>query len=253
VVDDGGSATVSGEAWTLLGETRFGGILIVSDHASNVVPADIDLGIDPSLLDQHIAIDIGVREVGRLMAGQAGISAFQATVSRLVCDLNRDPHAPATVPIASDGHAIPGNDLDHGSRELRIARFHEPYHAALTELLDHVPQALVVSLHSFTPSLSSHPEEHRPWHVGILYNEDDRAARLAIPLLEAEGLIVGDQLPYSGKLLNYTMDRHCEVEGRPYLGVEIRQDQICDPVGQAIWADRLARIANAVALGIGEE
>jgi len=57
----------------------------------------------------------------------------------------------------------------------------------------------------------------RPWHVGVLYNEDDRAARVAIPLLEAEGLMVGDQEPYSGRLLNATMNRHAEAEGRPYL------------------------------------
>ena len=83
-----------------------------------------------------------------------------------------------------------------------------------------------------------------------MYNHDDRAARLAIPLLEAEGLVVGDQQPYSGKLLNATMNRHAEAEGRPYLGVEIRQDGIADAAGQAVWAERLGRICNAVALAI---
>ena len=93
--------------------------------------------------------------------------------------------------------------------------------------------------------------QQRPWQVGVLYNEDDRAARVAIPLLEAEGLVVGDQQPYSGKLLNYTMNRHAEADGRPYLGIEIRQDQIRHAGGQAEWAERLARIANQVALEIG--
>lgn len=238
------------EAWRLLGEPRFGGVLVVSDHASNRVPADIDLGIAPALLDQHVAIDLGVAAVGALMARRPGFAAFQADISRLVCDLNRDEHAPAAVPIASDGHAIPGNDLDHAGREARIARFYRPYHAALGELLDRVPPALILSLHSFTPSLMSHPEVARPWQVGVLYNADDRGARLALPLLEAEGLIVGDQEPYSGKLLNYTMNRHAEAEGRPYLGIEIRQDEIVDAAGQAVWAERLAWIANAVALGL---
>ena len=79
-----------------------------------------------------------------------------------------------------------------------------------------------------------------------------RAARLAIPLLEADGLIVGDQLPYSGKLLNYTMDRHAEADGRPYLGIEVRQDQIATAAQHAEWAERLARIGNEVALKLGE-
>ena len=65
---------------------------------------------------------------------------------------------------------------------------------------------------------------------------------------EAEGLNVGDQQPYSGKLLNATMNRHAEAEGRPYLGIEIRQDQIADARGQAEWAERLHRICNLVAV-----
>lgn len=241
------------DAWRLLGTPRFGGILVVSDHASNRVPQDIDLRIEPALLDQHIAVDIGVAEVGALMAQLPGIAAFQGNISRLVCDLNREPHAPAIIPIASDGHAIPGNALDHDDHAARLARFHQPYHAVLGDILVANPPSLILSLHSFTPSLASQPNEPRPWHVGVLYNDDDRAARIAIPLLKAEGLEVGDQQPYSGKLLNYTMNRHAEADGRPYLGIEIRQDQIGHAAGQASWAERLARIANQVALAISEE
>lgn len=238
------------EAFRLLGKPRFGGILVVADHASNRVPEDIDLGIDPVLLDQHIATDIGVAGVAARMAERPGTAAFLGKVSRLVCDYNRDEGVPATIPIASDGHAIPGNDLDPASREARLDRFFRPYHAALADLLDATPQALIVSLHSFTPQLASNPGEKRPWQVGVLYNEDDRAARIGIPLLEAEGLTVGDQQPYSGKLLNATMNRHAEADGRPYIGIEIRQDEIAGEEGQAVWAERLGRIANEIALSL---
>lgn len=237
------------DAFRLLGTSRFGGIMVVSDHASNRVPDDIDLGIDPALLDQHIAVDIGVAGIAERMVERPGIAAFLGNVSRLVCDFNREEHAPAVIPIASDGHAIPGNALDHAGHEARLARFFRPYHAALADTLDAAPAALILSLHSFTPRLAT-SDEPRPWHIGVLYNEDDRAARIAIPLLEAEGLIVGDQEPYSGRLLNATMNRHAEAEGRPYLGVEVRQDQIGTAEGQARWADLLARVANQVALEI---
>ena len=236
------------EAFRLLGEPRFGGVLVVADHASNRVPDDIDLGIDPALLGQHIAIDLGVAEVAEIMAQRAGTAAFLGNVSRLVCDFNREEHLPTVVPIASDGHAIPGNALDHAGHEARLARFFRPYYEGLAALLEDIPQALILSLHSFTPRLVSHPDQARPWQVGVLYNHDDRAARLAIPLLEAEGLMVGDQQPYSGKLLNATMNRHAEDEGRPYLGIEIRQDQIETPAQQAEWAERLSQICNRVAL-----
>ena len=239
------------EAFELLGTPRFGGILVVSDHASNRVPGDIDLGIDPALFDQHIAVDIGVAGVAAHMAQRPGVAAFLGNVSRLVCDFNRDEHGPTVCPIASDGHAIPGNALDGAGYEARLARFYRPYHEALAAVLDSAPPALILSLHSFTPQLASDPAQARPWHVGVLYNEDDRAARIAIPLLKGEGLVVGDQEPYSGRLLNATMNRHAEGEGRPYLGIEVRQDQIADPANHAVWAERLARIANQVAIALG--
>jgi predicted N-formylglutamate amidohydrolase len=238
------------EAFRIVGEPRAGGILIVSDHASNRVPEDIELGIDPALLDEHVAVDIGVAAVAERMAGQAGMAAFLGNVSRLVCDFNREEDSPALIPHSSDGHAIPGNLFDLAEREVRVERFFQPYHEALAALLDRAPAALIVSLHSFTPSLKSRPEEQRPWEVGVLYNQDDRAARQVISLLEAEGLIVGDQQPYSGKLLNATMNRHAEARGLPYVGIEVRQDLIYEPAGQAEWAERLARIANEVALAL---
>jgi predicted N-formylglutamate amidohydrolase len=237
--------------YRIIGDPRFGGILIVADHASNRVPDDIDLGIDPALLDLHIAQDIGVAGVAERMAQRPGTAAFLGNISRLVCDFNREEESPGVVPQASDGHQIPGNQNMAAQPQTRLERFYHPYHDALSALLDDKPPALILSLHSFTPSLASKPGEQRPWQVGILYNQDDRAARLAIAMLEAEGLIVGDQQPYSGKLLNATMNRHAEAEGRPYLGVEIRQDEIIDAAGQKIWAERLGPLCNTVALGPG--
>lgn len=237
----------SEEAFRIVGQPRPGGILIVSDHASNRVPADIELGIDPALLDEHVALDIGVATVAERMVVQSGMTAFLGNVSRLVCDFNREEDSPALIPHSSDGHAVPGNLFDLAGREERVERFYQPYHTALAALLDGAAPALIVSLHSFTPSLKSRPEEQRPWEVGVLYNQDERAARLAIPLLEAEGLIVGDQQPYSGKLLNATMNRHAEARGLPYVGIEVRQDLIAGAAGQAEWAERLIRIANDVA------
>ena len=81
----------------------------------------------------------------------------------------------------------------------------------------------------------------------MLYNTDERAARIAIPLLAAEGLNVGDNLPYSGRDLNYTMNRHAEAHGRNYLGIELRQDLVQTPEDHARWAALLAKIAQRVA------
>lgn len=241
-------APLNSEAFRIVGTRRFGGILVVADHASNWVPEDIDLGIAPELMDEHIAIDIGVAGIAEHMAKREGTAALLGNVSRLVCDTNRTEQDPASIPEASDGHAIPGNiGIDRGAR---LARFHQPFHAKLSELLEGTPPALTLILHSFTPCLASKPDEKRPWHCGLLYDQDDRGARAAQPLLEAEGLIVGDQLPYSGKIYNAAIERHVESEGRPYLYIEVRQDLIADQAGQAEWAERMARICNRVAIEI---
>lgn len=234
------------EAWRLLGTPRFGGILVVADHASNLVPDDIDLGIDSALMHEHIAVDIGVAGIAEMMAAREGTAALLGNVSRLVCDTNRTEQDPASVPEVSDGREIPGNV--GADREARLARYHRPFHDKLTELLEGTPPALTLILHSYTPELASAPGEKRPWHCGLLYDEDDRGARAAFPLLEAEGLIVGDQLPYSGKVYNAAIERHVESEGRPYLYIEIRQDLIAEEAGQAEWAERMHRICNRVAL-----
>lgn len=230
----------------VVGTPQAEGVLIISDHASNRVPPGIDLGIDPALLSQHMALDIGVAGVAEAMvAADPRFAALLGNVSRLVCDFNREEEAPGLVPRQSDGYVIPGNHLDEAGVANRISRFHRPYHAAIEAHLAATPPALILSLHSFTPMLAT-SNEARPWHVGVLYNQDDRAARLAIPLLEAEGLRVGDQQPYSGTILNATMNRHAEAHGRFYLGVEVRQDQISDATGQAQWAERLGRVCTAL-------
>ncbi|WP_095010950.1 N-formylglutamate amidohydrolase [Tsuneonella mangrovi] len=227
-------------------EPRKGGIVCVADHASNFVPDDIPLGIPPNLLDSHIAVDIGVEGVAERMARRHHIPAHLACVSRLVCDFNREEDHAGVVPTTSDGHLVPGNigaDL-----EMRLGRFHRPYHQACSKFIAALQPRLVISLHSFTPKLETKPDEDRPWEVGVLYNEDDRAARHAIRLLSQQGLTVGDNQPYSGRELNGSMDRHAEAEGVPYLTFEIRNDQIRTEAGQARWAAMIADIAGRVSV-----
>ena len=234
------------QPWRHVGPApRRHGILLIADHASNHVPDDVLLGIEPELLGEHIAIDIGVEGVAERMARRHGIPAQIASVSRLVCDLNRDEDDPAVVSMSSDGHTIPGNiGADVGRR---LDRFHRPYHAAFAHWIDEAEPLMLISLHSFTPALRSAPVP-RPWDVGILYNTDDRAARHAIRLFGERGFTVGDNEPYSGKVLNATMNRHAEARGIHYLGIEVRQDQIATEAGQARWAALLAEVAGQVAL-----
>jgi predicted N-formylglutamate amidohydrolase len=235
------------DVFNILGQATRGGILAVCDHASNHVPDDVELGIDPALLGRHIAYDIGVEGVARFLVTLSGCCAFLATHSRLVVDLNRYPDDLSAVPNKSDGVEITGNLLDAAGRADRLNRFFHPYHAELDQLLREMRPQLILSIHSFTPRLETDPLAERPWEIGILYNEHEAAAMLAIEHLEGEGLIVGDQLPYSGKQLNATMNRHAEAHDIPYVGVEIRQDLIDSDAGQERFAAILAEMAQYVA------
>lgn len=219
------------------------GLLVICDHAANAVPADIDLGIDSALLARHIAWDIGAEPVARGLCLRFGCPGLFAGVSRLVIDLHREEDSPALIPAESDGHAIPGNaTLGAAGRAARIARFHRPYHARLAALVAATRPELIVSVHSFTPQLETAPGPARPWHVGILYNEDDRAARIAVAALREAGFTTGDNEPYSGRQLNATLNRHAEAHGIPYLAIEIRNDLIADAAGAAAWVDHLAPV-----------
>jgi predicted N-formylglutamate amidohydrolase len=238
-------------SFEILGTPRKGGFLIIGDHASNRVPEDVDLGIDPALLGAHIAWDIGVAPVARLITRSAEFSAFLGGYSRLVVDLNRDESDAAAIPSESDGVIIPGNIISLTDKQTRLERFHRPYHDHLQKLLSQNGPALILSLHSFTPALESKPLEARPWEVGVLYNEQEAASKLAIPFLEAAGYCVGDQLPYSGQLLNATMNRHAEANNIPYIGIEMRQDISSDPDGQARYARILADMCHFVLEPLG--
>ena len=239
------------DPFRILGEPKIGCTLIIGDHASNAVPDDVALGLDADHLNAHIAWDIGVDPVAQILTQDAGFGAFLGCYSRLVVDLNREEGEDGAIPRESDGRRIPGNDLDQAQRADRIARYHRPYHDRLETLLRACRPALILSLHSFTPALKTRPDEARPWDVGVLYNAHEAASKTAIPFLQDSGLNVGDQLPYSGKLLNATMNRHAEANDIPYIGIEMRQDLVGDAAGQARFAHILSGMCHFVSEQLG--
>jgi len=239
------------DPFRILGEPKSGGFLIIGDHASNAVPDDVVLGLDAENLNAHIAWDIGVDPVAHILTQDARFAAFLGRYSRLVVDLNREEDETDAIPSESDGRHIPNNDLDAKQRLDRIARYHRPYHDRLETLLLECRPALILSLHSFTPALKTRPDEARPWDVGVLYNAHEVASKTAIPFLQDAGLNVGDQLPYSGKLLNATMNRHAEANDILYVGIEMRQDLVGDADGQARFAHILSGMCHFVSEQLG--
>jgi predicted N-formylglutamate amidohydrolase len=221
-------------------------LLLVCDHAGQRVPRLLaDLGLPQRELDRHIGWDIGAAGVTRGLAGALDAAAVLQAYSRLVIDCNRRPGHPTSVAPVSDGTRIPGNDgTPPPHLAAREAEIFAPYHAAIADSIDARIAAgrppVIVAVHSFTPVMGG---AARIWQAGVLHNHDPRLALAVGARLRAEGLIVGDNEPYAlGDDSDYTIPVHAERRGLLNLELEIRQDLIAGPEGQAEWAGLLARI-----------
>lgn len=220
------------------------GLIVVCDHASNYIPPEYGgLGLPEDQLKRHIAYDIGVAAVTRMLARLLNVPAVLSNFSRLLIDPNRGLDDPTLVMRVSDGAVIPGNaKIDQAGIDARIGRFYKPYDDAVCGLIDRsLSQGVVpalLSIHSFTPSWRG---TARPWHAGVLW---DRDGRFALPLLDAlaadKALIVGNNEPYTGELEGDMMNRQGSKQGLAHALLEIRQDLIADQDGVQEWAHRLA-------------
>jgi predicted N-formylglutamate amidohydrolase len=234
----------AGEAFLRLPGSLARGAIVLCDHAANALPAAYGtLGLPADQLARHIAYDIGSQGVTERLAERLGVPAVLSRFSRLLIDCNRGEDDPTLIMRLSDGAIVPGNRvLDVDERTRRIARYYQPYHAAIADLidlaLDKGVAPVLLSVHSFTPVWRGVP---RPWHAAILWDKDPR---LALPLLEAlradRTLVVGDNEPYTGMLKGDCMWRHGTSRGLAHAIVEVRQDLIASESGQIEWAGRLA-------------
>ncbi len=230
-----------------------GAYVLVCDHASNFIPADMGtLGLDASDLERHIAWDPGALPVARALAEALDAPLVESCISRLVIDCNRPFDAPDLISEISETTVIPGNaSLDAAERARRIRLAHEPFHAAIEAVLEEriaagLPTRLI-SVHSFTPVYKG---VQWPWQIGIIHDDDTRLAGPFIAALEAQpGLNVGVNEPYSpADRVYFTLEAHGRVRNLPCAMIEIRNDEISDGEGQRRWAERLISILGTLEL-----
>ena len=221
--------------------------VIAVDHASNRIPRRLgNLGLSARERQRHIAWDIGAAEVARGLSEALDAACVLQNYSRLVVDCNRSPNVTSSVPVLSESTPIPGNkDLSSAERLARIREVLDPYQDRIAELLDARDLAkrpsVLIALHSFTPRFLG---EARPWHIGLLYNRDARLAHAMMALLaEQRDLVVGDNQPYAvSDETDYTIPVHGEQRGLIHVEIEIRQDLVTLPEGQAEWVERLTEL-----------
>ncbi len=221
--------------------------LIVADHAGNCMPRALGrLGLPETECERHIAWDIGIAAVCRLVADALDATLVQQNYSRLVIDCNRTPGSESSIPGISELTRVPGNmGLSEAQKAARVREIFRPYHDRIETELERRRQAgrpaALIAMHSFTPIFEG---VARPWHAGVLYNRDPRFARLLMALLKREaGLVVGDNEPYGvTDASDYTIPVHGERRGLHHVAIEIRHDLIAGDKGQRAWGRLLARL-----------
>jgi len=232
-------------------------VLLVCEHAGTEVPAALNkLGLAPEIFSRHIALDIGAAGVARVMAEAMDASLVLQPYSRLVVDCNRHFQAVDCFPEVSDTVLIPGNmNLTDRQKCDRYEEIHVPFHRKVEGLLDRPNaerEAVVVSIHSFTPSLKA-TGIARPWEIGFLFNRDDRLARRLKPIVERmrRSVVAAFNEPYQGSdTTDYTIPVHGERRGIEHVLIEIRNNLIGTPAGQAEWGTLLAAaVSEAVSKG----
>ncbi len=218
---------------------------LACDHAGRRIPRSLGrLGVPEDELLRHIAWDIGIWGTSQRIARALDAFLIGQPYSRLCIDCNRPVTSPTSIPEISESTPIPGNvGIAHDDRVARVAALFTPYHNRIVRELDaraHRP-TLFVAMHSFT---NRYKGFDRPWHAGVLFNQDQGISRIMLDLLRAEpGLVVGENEPYSvSDTSDYSAPVHAERRGLPYLEIEIRQDLIATPEGEAEWAERFIRL-----------
>jgi predicted N-formylglutamate amidohydrolase len=240
-------ATDEPPAFTVDNEDGTSPLLIVADHAGKHFPRRLrQLGLSNAECERHIAWDIGIGAVCRLIGKALDAVVVRQNYSRLVIDCNRTPGSETSILAVSELTRVPGNiGLSEHHRLARVREIFQPYHDRIATELDRRREAgrptALISMHSFTPAFKA---MRRPWHVGVLYNRDPRFAQILMELLHREeGLVAGDNEPYSvDDASDYTIPVHGEQRGLHHVALEIRQDLITNEAGQRELTALFARL-----------
>ncbi len=130
-------------------------------------------------------------------------------------------------------------------RAARIDLAWRPFHDTIAQIVERRlargQETRLVSVHSFTPVYKG---KSRPWHIGIIHDDDRRLAKPLVAALQRLACVtVGVNEPYSpADRVYFTLERHARSRGLACAMIEIRNDEIAGETGQRKWADLLTGI-----------
>ena len=203
-------------------------ILIIADHASNYIPKENNkLGLTNAFLNEHIAFDVGIKELSLDLSNRFKCKVIQGKYSRLLIDLNRDLDDPTVIPEIVDRKIIPGNiGLSKSEIRFRVKEIYDKYHREIDQTIKKEKVNIILSIHSFNPIFKN---KKRLLEFGILSNEDKNLSSIIIDQLRLQKLNVGDNKPYKGNLIGDSMYKHGLRNNLSHALIEVRNDLLSNP------------------------
>ena len=207
-------------------------IVLVCEHASAFIPEEFGgLGLTRDAASSHAAWDIGALDVAKFLSSGLGAPLVAGRVSRLVYDCNRPLDSAGAIPAKSEIYDVPGNvDLSDEERQRRYDLIHQPFHAAVANILFAQEQAMarppiLVTVHSFTPVYNG---VQRNLDIGYLFDSRPALAEAALAAEQGAGQFKAAlNEPYAPKDgVTHTLVLHGDSQGRENVMIEVRNDLI---------------------------
>ncbi len=223
------------------------------EHGGNKIPAEYQFLFAEhlSLLETHRGYDLGALLMARDLASAFGAPLVEASVSRLLVDLNRSEHHPGL-------HLQAVRQAPVAVRQDLLRRHYYPYRQQLERAvmrgIANRRQVLHVSVHSFTPELSG---KVRNADVGLLYDPARpgevafcRAWKRGFALCAPE-LRVRRNYPYEGRNDGLTRYFRQRLSADIYVGMELELNQAFAIGPEESWQRLRTAVIDSLQLCLG--
>lgn len=238
--------------------SRYDHVVLSCEHASDRVPAawrqKLQAALPPHAwqsfcrdLQSHRGVDFGTLALGRALAKLTGRPLFASRHSRLLVDCNRSAHHPRRLSAYSRA-------LAPADQAKLVAEAWQPHRgqveAAVARAVAKTGRALHLALHSFTPVWEGVP---RAVELGLLYDPSRPGERQVVAALQpalrqlAGAPRVRRNAPYRGVADGLPTALRRLWRAQDYVGLELEVSQAITLAPPAIWAAKLAQLAQLLA------
>jgi N-formylglutamate deformylase len=247
-------------------------LVITLPHCSALIPPEAAPGLALGPSEVAMSVDLGSTEVfGPLPA----LELLPAPFSRLAVDLNRAPDdlgpkgVVAHLDYAGRAVFIPGREPDSAAKRAAVERWWRPWHQRLAAALARPGVTALIDGHSLDglgPAEAPDPGARRA--DVVLSNRggaDGEAApdkELTCPpellrrlgaALEAEGLTVAYNTPYSGGHVIARYGPELMARGLAAVQIELNKDLYADPDYTLVLPDKAAALSRRLGRALSRE